>query len=530
MDSDLAKQIQQTDSDDIGKLNKRLLPSKAFYFFFFSALGSIFPYIGLYFKQLRLSSQQTGVLVGLRPFVQCISVPVWGIVVDRVNIRKISLLVGTVGWLLTYTTIIFVSAGETKPNNCGFQSQLMETKLNSSISGKANISTDIKGSWSGDLSSNFSDRKNRTENKPHSIRLSEIQDSFKKPIFSNIPLQSENHTKMRKNGTPSVKNFREKGTNLFLNLLLVIALGNFVSAPAQTMANLATLQALCKETYKYGQQRLFGSVGWGLTAFIVGVAVSLSATSECTKHIKINYQPCFYLFGIMMAFAFIAATFIKLTEDGESQNGNLLNKPRKQIDFTTLFLLVTAIYCGFALGLIETFLFWHLHDLGGTQLLFSLITGINSLAEMIGFFFSQHLIERFGHLNVIVIGLSSSTAQMLCYGLAKNPWIVLSVEVLKSLAVSCTWAALVSYIGIRPGTVATLQSILHSLYWGFGYAAGGVIGGVFVHNFGAANTFLAMTAVSGLDAFLLVLIINKEVIFEHRNYQALQETSDMDTE
>lgn len=499
-----------------------------FYFFFFSALGSIFPYISLFFKQLRLSPQQTGLLTGVRPLVQCIANPVWGLVVDKTNISKISLLVGVIGWLFTYMCIGFIpSHGIT--SNCHI--------ISSEI---ANNSVDMKESQL--LITNISHWKSRrpwSESNETGHRISHDKIiSDKKQFSSEISRQILNSDYASSNATVSTKddiNLARK--NLFLKLLLVIAFGNLLSAPAQTMANIATLQALSKETYKYGKQRLFGSMGWGLTAFVVGAAIGVvkRGSRECGENrVMIDYRPCFYVFGTLMTFAFIAATFLKLTkEEGEeNRNVSILTNIRKQIDFTTAYLLVTATYCGFALGFIETFLFWHLQDLGGTQLLFSIITGVNSFAEMTGFFFSEHLIERCGHLNVIVIGLFSSTVQMLCYGLVKNPWFVLPVEVLKSLVVSCTWTALVSYVGIRRGSVATLQTTLHALYWGFGYASGGIIGGFFVHKFGTTNVFFAMTVCGGLNAFFLILVINrKDACCKRGGYQDLaQGTPETDIE
>ncbi|EDO37431.1 predicted protein, partial [Nematostella vectensis] len=69
-------------------LNLALLPSKIFYFFYFSAWGSLLPYLALYFKKLGLLPSQVGVLMGLRPFVNFICVPLFGLFVDKFNKGK----------------------------------------------------------------------------------------------------------------------------------------------------------------------------------------------------------------------------------------------------------------------------------------------------------------------------------------------------------------------------------------------------------------------------------------------------------
>ena len=64
------------------RVNRKLLLSKSFYFCFFSAWGSLLPYLALYFKQLMLTPSQVGIIMGLKPFVNFLATPVWGAVVE----------------------------------------------------------------------------------------------------------------------------------------------------------------------------------------------------------------------------------------------------------------------------------------------------------------------------------------------------------------------------------------------------------------------------------------------------------------
>ena len=47
-----------------------------------------------------------------------------------------------------------------------------------------------------------------------------------------------------------------------------------------------------------------------------------------------------------------------------------------------------------------------------------------------------------------------------------------------------------------PGSGATIQGIIHGVYWGLGMAVGGVLGGVMVHVIGARLTFRLEAAFS----------------------------------
>lgn len=64
-------------------VDQELLTVKTFYFFFYSAFGSLFPLMGIYFKQMGMNPGQCGFLIGSRPFVEFLSAPFWGSLADR---------------------------------------------------------------------------------------------------------------------------------------------------------------------------------------------------------------------------------------------------------------------------------------------------------------------------------------------------------------------------------------------------------------------------------------------------------------
>ncbi|TMS11663.1 Major facilitator superfamily domain-containing protein 6 [Larimichthys crocea] len=62
------------------RINSHLLISKVFYFFFYAAYGSLHPLLAVYYKQLGLSASRSGLLVGIRYFIEFCSAPFWGVV------------------------------------------------------------------------------------------------------------------------------------------------------------------------------------------------------------------------------------------------------------------------------------------------------------------------------------------------------------------------------------------------------------------------------------------------------------------
>lgn len=83
-----------------GTIDQELLIVKGFYFCFYSAFGSLFPLMGVYFKQMGMNATQCGFLIGSRPFVEFLAAPFWGSLADRWQRGKLLLLASLAAWIL----------------------------------------------------------------------------------------------------------------------------------------------------------------------------------------------------------------------------------------------------------------------------------------------------------------------------------------------------------------------------------------------------------------------------------------------
>lgn len=91
-----------------GGTEQELIPVKSFYFFFYAAFGSLFPLMGVYFKQMGMNPGQCGILVGMRPFVEFLSAPFWGSYADRCRQGKKLLLASLACWVLFTIPLSFI--------------------------------------------------------------------------------------------------------------------------------------------------------------------------------------------------------------------------------------------------------------------------------------------------------------------------------------------------------------------------------------------------------------------------------------
>jgi len=73
---------------------------KTFYFLFSLSVGA-FQFLNLYYIDVGLSVSQVGVLFAVGPLVMIIAQPLWGMLTDYRNAPRMTLLVMTLGTVVT---------------------------------------------------------------------------------------------------------------------------------------------------------------------------------------------------------------------------------------------------------------------------------------------------------------------------------------------------------------------------------------------------------------------------------------------
>ncbi|KAK2160040.1 hypothetical protein LSH36_141g03028 [Paralvinella palmiformis] len=591
-------------------MNYDLLVSKTFYFFFFAAFGSLFPLIAVYFKQLGMNPTQTGILIGFRPFVEFVSGPFWSNIADRWNKWKQILLFSLFCWVAFTLALAFVSP---PPDSClvhngsaiivvppwmatnrhkralredqpGYAAGLAvgsrgpvaagdhrgeQTAKSDDAQGKGKTGAGRESEQQPEdfitTAESVSPSRNPMSTTPYNwfaegrtVRFlphPRIDDYGKSPLpLDHKDIANLDEIDARGLVSPPLSAVVYKSVEIqkiFLILLLLMIIGEFLSAPAIELADAATLGYLGDDMENYGRQRLFGSLGWAISMFFVGIALDHSnifPNHPCGNEqlVDRNYTVCFAVFSVLMCCAFIAATQFRFKEAMDGDVGIQLNdlKDRvmdrvqakiikirksdrqslissdddtpdygydqhktgngapssrdttpaggvvldpdrklqislqenagqptggaavpgaKEDDSTTkpspyvprgrpgqsgrlpqwvpvlkMFgtvnhgaVLFILWFMGFGVGLVFTFLFWHLQDMHGTPTLFGIASVINHVSEVCVYFFSKRLITKLGHINVLYIGMLGNVARYMYISYLHSPWWVLPFEFLQ---------------------------------------------------------------------------------------------------
>ncbi|XP_017584295.1 major facilitator superfamily domain-containing protein 6 isoform X3 [Corvus cornix cornix] len=556
------------------KINNDLLISKVFYFFFYSAYGSLYPLLPVYYKQLGMSPSQSGLLVGIRYFIEFCSAPFWGVVADRFKKGKIVLLFSLLCWVLFNLGIGFVRPATLRcvPKGLPPAHPTNASSLLTTIPQNASMSSPL--TTVSAASPKVRGRRDLVTSSPVTLETTGTPNpeiTFLLPTQSNdvdFVLENSTHLILRNittspaspgNTTPSTTPAsistkpmpsdqavlvydQQEVEAIFLLILLVVIIGEFFSASSVTIVDTITLQYLGKHRDRYGLQRMWGSLGWGLAMLSVGIGIDYTHTEVaiegqgCKAPEYKNYRIVFIVFGVLMTMALIVATQFRFhythfkqdekrkevevsQVDRNASNESSDNTPTsmsqsQSFSFWDLIKLLCSIqygsvlfvawFMGFGYGFVFTFLYWHLEDLNGTTTLFGVCSVLSHVSELTAYFFSHKLIELVGHIRVLYIGLACNTARYIYISYLENAWTVLPMEVLQGVTHAAIWAACISYLSaaVPPELRTSAQGILQGLHLGLGRGCGAMVGGVLVNYFGPAATFRGI----GMACLVILLL------------------------
>jgi PPP family 3-phenylpropionic acid transporter len=165
--------------------------------------------------------------------------------------------------------------------------------------------------------------------------------------------------------------------------------------------------------------------------------------------------------------------------------GRLLDRGR------FLLLLFVALIYGVGLGVLLSYQFLYLEELGASRTLMSLTLAASTLSEVPFWFLSGPLMARFGVNRLIAFGLATGVVRLFALALMGAPWLALPISLLHGPSFAVLWAAGVADADTAApaGLGATAQGLFSAAVNGLGSALGGFIGGPAAEIIGFARLF-----------------------------------------
>lgn len=286
-------------------------------------------------------------------------------------------------------------------------------------------------------------------------------------------------------------------SNTFVALLPLVAALAIFTAPIIPLADSATLASLGTQRERYGRQRVWGAVGWIISAFLFGMLFQSKGPSV----IFLSYL----LLGPLTALVAATMPRAELPRVHLQSAARTLLHDRRWAIFLGCILLI-----GCANGAIQGFLPLYLQDLGAGGEQIGLAISFGSVTELPVMLLAPLVLRRWGARPLLVTSGLLFALRAITYVFAPSYGWALAVQVLHG---PC-FAAL--YVGgvdeaqrLAPrGLETTAQSLFGTMLFGIAAALANAVGGRIYQDFGSATLF-SVTAVVALLGVLGVLTLRE---------------------
>ena len=278
-------------------------------------------------------------------------------------------------------------------------------------------------------------------------------------------------------------------------LLPIVVLYAFFGAPVGSLMDNSVVTQLGERKADYGRIRLWGSVGWGVSAFVMGPILQ-----------RAGLEWAFYGYLAVMAVVFLYSFAVPIvgaerTAPFRAGLGVLVRDGR------FIALMVMALVYGVSIAMLLNYLFLHMNAMGASETLMAWTMVMATISEVPFLFLSGRIITRFGINRIIAIAFLLMAVRAFVYAFMPAPWWVLPVNLLLGgPTFALFWAGGVAEANrIAPvGLGATAQGALGSVMFGLGSAAGNFLGGAVFERYGGP---VLMQAVGWVLAAALAVFV-----------------------
>lgn len=286
----------------------------------------------------------------------------------------------------------------------------------------------------------------------------------------------------------------------FLALVPMVALYAFFTAPVIPLVDSSVINLLGDHPERYGSQRLWGAIGWGIAGPVAG---------RLTETFGLSFS--FYGYLTLAAFALLAV--LRLPIHSAAPRSAYWNGLRKLLaDRRWYVFLLIVFLSGIGFNVVHSFLFLHMSNLDASNTTMGLALTVATISEVPVLFFSGFMLRRWGMRGLMLASLAFYVFRAFGLAFASEPWHVLLLQLTHGLTFSAMLVAGVSFASqmAPPGLGATAQGVFSSTMTGFGGITGALVGGVLFQQFGGKGLYAASGAVVLIGLLLFVLFQGKQ--------------------
>jgi MFS transporter, PPP family, 3-phenylpropionic acid transporter len=282
----------------------------------------------------------------------------------------------------------------------------------------------------------------------------------------------------------------------FVGLLPLMALLAVCYSPLVPLADTSIVGMAARQGLNYGGMRLFGSLGFALSAAMFGAVWQYA-----------GYRAMFAVgAGLSLVVAYLA---LGLDEAEPTERRH--RTPLRSIaqDRLLVGVLVTTFLAASAIGMEFTFVGIYMSKLGGSGLLVGLIFAVAAMFELPSMRYSGAVAARIGPGETLLLAYGLLVLAYLGYAAAPSPYVLLACSILRGLGYGLFYVGTIRFLNERAPSEwsATVQGIMNATAYGLGQLITRPLGGRIFDAFGPRVLYLLCSLMVALAAAIMALMV-----------------------
>ena len=275
----------------------------------------------------------------------------------------------------------------------------------------------------------------------------------------------------------------------FPALVAIVAFFAISVAPVGPMLDNAVLEDLGSRSERFGRVRLWGAIGWGVSAPVVGRLTDLT-----------GLRIVFPVYGALMLVLLAASYLLPVSHGRIGANvvrgfRTIAGSPRWRT------FLLSVLVTGTGSAFVHHYLYLYLSSIGGSGTLRGVALAVATASELVVFGLADRLLRRVRAQLLILVAMGLVGVRLVLFGVITSPVVALIPQFMHGVTFSLFLVAGVAIARelAPPGMGATAQALFTGTSMGAGGIAGALLGGLLYRSMSVASVFL----VAGVAEILL---------------------------
>lgn len=224
---------------------------------------------------------------------------------------------------------------------------------------------------------------------------------------------------------------------------------------------------------QYGQVRLMGSLGFAITALVVGTFISAAQVDKS-----------FYIYSLLLLISMLIVSSIKFK--GKHGNRQFSSKDIFEIlrNKNFIIFIISVILVNIATGANGSYISVLIQSTNGDVSRIGLLWFTMAMSELPAFFFGNRIIKKYGILNIYLISLGLYAVRFFLDSIAQNYTTVIAIQIMQGITFPLYMMTSLQYLmDIIPPRMRTSAITLYSaLGGGLGGFIGNICGGMILES------------------------------------------------